>query len=143
MKKLVINADGGSRGNPGPAAIGFVLRLPDGRVAEKGEYLGERTNNEAEYESVIHALKKAKALLGKEECLKTDVEVRMDSELAVRQMSGEYEFHEERLWLLFRHVWNLKTYFKSLVFKHVPREQNAQADALVNKTLDQATSTLF
>lgn len=143
MAKLIINADGGSRGNPGPAAIGFVLRLPDGRVVEKGEYLDKRTNNEAEYEGVIHALKKAKALLGKEECVKTDVEVRMDSELAVRQMSGEYEFHEERLWLLFRHVWNLKTYFKSIVFKYVPREQNAQADALVNKTLDQATSTLF
>ena len=143
MAKLIINADGGSRGNPGPAAIGFVLRLPDGRVVEKGEDLDKRTNNEAECEGVMHALKKAKALLGKEECLKTDVEVRMDSELAVRQMSGEYEFHEERLWLLFRHVWNLKTYFKSIVFKHVPREQNAQADALVNKTLDQATSTLF
>src|SRR3989338_2024547 len=64
MAKLIINADGGSRGNPGPAAIGFVLRLPGGRVVETGEYLDKRTNNEAEYEGVIHPLQKANGVPG-------------------------------------------------------------------------------
>lgn len=143
MNKLIIYTDGGSRGNPGPAALGYVLSLPDGRVSEKGEYLGKKTNNEAEYEAVVCALKKAKALLGKEACSETDVEIRMDSELAVKQMNGEYEFHEERLWLIFRHIWNLKTHFKSFSFKHIPREENRRADELVNKALDQETSRLF
>jgi len=130
--KLVVYTDGGSRGNPGPAAIGVAL---PGK--EYGEYLGERTNNQAEYEAVIFALKKIKKLIGKKKAKELDVEVRMDSELVVKQLNGEYKILEKDLQPLFLEIWNLKLDFKKVEFVHVSREKNKKADKIVNRVLDQ------
>jgi len=129
--KLIIYTDGGSRGNPGPAAAGFVIG-----DKEYSEYLGKQTNNYAEYYALIFALKKTKSLLGKIKAKTTEVEVRMDSELIVRQMNGIYKIMEPDLKPLFVDVWNLRMDFKKVEFKHVPREQNKRADRLVNFALD-------
>lgn len=129
---LIIYTDGGARGNPGPAAIGAV-------VGEKRfcEYIGEATNNIAEYRAVIFALKKAKQTLGKERAKRTAVEIRTDSELLYRQARGEYKIMESHLQPLFIEIWNLKQDFKQVVFTHVPREENQEADGLVNRALDE------
>jgi len=133
-RKLIIYTDGGSRGNPGPAAIGVV-------VGDKiyGEAVGNTTNNVAEYKAVIFALKKAKALLGGEKARETEVEIRSDSELLVSQVKGEYKIKDKELQPLFIEVWNKMQNFKKVNFVLVPREKNKEADALVNRTLD----TLF
>ncbi len=131
--KMIIYTDGGSRGNPGDAAIGVVF--PD-LQKEYGEAIGKTTNNIAEYSALIFALKKAKQLVGKEKAKGTDVEVRSDSELMVSQLNGEYKVRDEDLKPLFIEVWNLKQDFGSVTFKHVRREENKRADALVNRALD-------
>ena len=138
MNKLIIYTDGGSRGNPGPSAIGIVFMDP---VTEKvlhtyGERVQDGTNNEAEYKAIIFALKKAKALYGKDKAKKMEVDMRMDSELAVRQLTGVYKLSTEHIQKLFIEVWNLKTDFGKVTFTHVPREQNTLADAALNKVLD-------
>ncbi|MCL5016072.1 MAG: ribonuclease HI family protein [Patescibacteria group bacterium] len=132
MGKLVIYTDGGSRGNPGKAAIGVV-------VGDKkyGERIGTATNNTAEYKAIVFALKKAKQLLGKEKCKQAELEMRMDSELAYSQLTGRYKLKEESLFPLFIEIWNLKQEFKKVEFTHVPREQNREADRLVNQALDE------
>jgi ribonuclease HI len=129
--KLVIFTDGGARGNPGPAAIGVLV---GGK--EYSEYVGEKTNNQAEYEAVIFALRKAKQLLGKKKAKEAEIEVRADSELIVRQLNGRYKILERELQSLFLAAWNLRLDFKEVEFKHVRREQNRQADLLVNRELD-------
>ena len=129
--KLLIYTDGGARGNPGPAAIGYTV----GDRAY-GQYIAETTNNVAEYKAIVAALQKAKALLGKIKAKQTEVEVRMDSQLACRQLSGQYRIENPGLQPLFFEVWNLRFDFKSVQFVHVPREQNTAADAQVNKALD-------
>ncbi len=142
MSKLIIYTDGGSRGNPGDAAIGVVIEMenpksPHGdRVKEYGERIGKATNNIAEYSALIFALKKAKQLIGKEKAEKTDIEVRSDSELMVSQLNGKFKLKEEGLKNPFIEVWNLKQDFKSVRFRHIPREENKKADALVNRALD-------
>ena len=93
--KLIIYTDGGSRGNPGPAALGIVIQDTSGKlIKEYGEALGVRTNNEAEYEAVIFALKKVKALFGKEKTKTMALDVRMDSELVMKQLTGQYKVEE-------------------------------------------------
>lgn len=129
--KIVIYTDGGSRGNPGPAAIGVVI---GDRIY--GEYLGEKTNNEAEYLAVIFALKKFKQLVGKKKTKEAEVEIRLDSELVSRQLNGRYKILEEDLQPLFVQIWNLKLDFKNVDFLHVPREENRKADKVVNDVLD-------
>ena len=129
--RLLICTDGGARGNPGPAALGVVVG-----DSEYSEYVGEMTNNQAEYRAVIFALKKAKALLGGKKAGETEVEVRMDSELIVKQLNGEYKIKEHDLQPLFIQVWNLRLDFKKVEFKHIPREHNKRADRLVNQALD-------
>jgi len=138
MNKLIIYTDGGARGNPGPAAIGFVIgtHADGGAGKEYSEYISETTNNVAEYKAVIFALKKAKSLLGGNKAKQAEVEVRSDSELLVSQMNGSYKIKEESLKMLFVDVWNLKTEFKGVSFAHIPREKNSRADALVNRELD-------
>lgn len=131
--KFLIYTDGGSRGNPGPAALGAIV---GGK--EYGEYLGIMTNNQAEYLALVFALKKAKALLGKTKAKQTEVEVRMDSELIVKQMNAIYKIEDEKLQPYFMQIWNLRLDFKSVIFKHIPREQNKAADRMVNKALDEA-----
>ena len=129
--KMIIETDGGSRGNPGQAAIGVVV---NGR--EYAEHIGVKTNNEAEYAALIFALKKAKQLLGKTKAKTAEVEVRMDSELVVKQMNGQYKISEETLQPLFVQVWNLRLDFKNVRFVHVLRGENKRADRLVNAALD-------
>lgn len=130
-KKLIIYTDGGSRGNPGPAAIGVVV---GGK--KYGEAIGETTNNVAEYKAVIFALKKAKALLGKNKAKETEVLVNLDSELIFKQVIGEYKVLDKDMQPLFIEVWNLMQDFKKVEFKHIPREQNREADKMVNEALD-------
>lgn len=138
--KYVIHTDGGARGNPGPAAIGVVIE-GYGDTRKYGEYLGETTNNEAEYQAVIFALKKLKQLIGKEKSKsEAEVEVHLDSELLERQLNGEYKIKGKKLQQLFLEVWNLKQDFKEVSFRHIPREDNRGADKLVNQALDNELS---
>ena len=132
-QKLLIHADGGARGNPGPAAIGVVIGL-----RKYGERIGETTNNVAEYKALLFALQKAKQLLSKKQTKQTEVEVRMDSELVVKQLNGKYKILEPELQSFFLQIWNLKQDFKHVSFVHIPREKNREADALVNQALDGA-----
>ena len=140
--KYIIHTDGGARGNPGPAAIGVIIK---GLAETKkyGEYIGETTNNEAEYQAVIFALKKLKQLIGKEKSKsEAEVEIHLDSELLSSQLNGEYKIKEKNLQQLFLEIWNLKQDFKSVVFKYIPREDNRGADKLVNQVLDKELSRL-
>ena len=132
--KLTIYTDGGARGNPGPAAIGVVIKDGSGKtISEYGEYLGKQTNNYAEYSALISGLKKAQELGAAE------VECVLDSELIVKQMNRQYKVKEPTLQKLFIQVFNLASQFKKVVFKHIPREKNKEADKWVNKILDEQT----
>ena len=137
-EKIIVYTDGGSRGNPGPAAVGaVVLNAAGQKLKEYGAKLEEiSTNNEAEYEAVIFGLKKLKQLFGKEKTKGLAVEFRVDSELIASQLSGEYKVSEERMQLLFMKVWNLKFDFGKITFKSIPRGENRRADELVNQALD-------
>lgn len=134
-KKIIIYTDGGARGNPGPAAIGVVIENGN-ETKHYSKVIGETTNNVAEYEAVIFGLKKAKQLVGGEKAKETDVEIRSDSELIVSQLRGEYKLHEHDLIPRFVEVWNLKQDFRSVDFDYIPREENGEADKLVNRALD-------
>lgn len=131
-EKIVVYTDGGSRGNPGPAACGFTIN-----GAGYGVYLGKQTNNVAEYAGIIEALKKVKALVGKTKAKQTEIDVRMDSELLVKQFNNQYKITVPHLQPLYVEVHNLTLDFKKVTFAHVFREQNKAADAMVNKTLDE------
>ena len=129
--KITVHTDGGSRGNPGPAAIGVTLGS-----REYGEYIGTKTNNQAEYLAVVFAFKKLKQMLGKKKTKETEVEFKLDSELVVKQLNGKYKILESELQPLFLEIWNARLDFKKVTFEHVRREENKAADALVNKVLD-------
>jgi ribonuclease HI len=131
MKKLTTFTDGGARGNPGPAGIGIVILEGDKQVEAFGKYIGETTNNQAEYQALIVALRRASEL-GAEE-----VECKLDSELVVKQMRREYRVKEPGLQALFMAAWNSCAAFKKVSFSHVRREQNSAADAQVNEAIDQ------
>lgn len=131
MKKLLLYSDGGARGNPGPAGIGAVLFTPDDKVvAEVSHYIGEATNNQAEYKALIAGLEKAKDLQIEE------IDCFLDSELIVKQLKGEYKVKNNGLKPLFAAAKNLSGYFHAISFAHVRREKNKHADALVNKAID-------
>lgn len=138
MKKIIIYTDGGSRGNPGPAAIGVVFCNEKGQsIKEYSEYLGERfTNNEAEYKAVILALKKFKALFGKKLAKNSEIQIKSDSELLVKQLNSQYKILDPKIQLLFLEVWNLKFDFKRVKFKSISRDKNKEADRLANEALD-------
>jgi ribonuclease HI len=135
VKHATLFADGGSRGNPGPAAGGAVLFADDGTpLREIGEYLGVATNNVAEWTAVLLGLRAALEL-GIE-----DLDVRLDSELVVRQLSGAYRVKHPNLIPIFGKVRSLLRQFKRVDVKHVRRAENAAADALVNRALDEAAA---
>jgi len=137
MKKIIIYTDGGSRGNPGPSAIGVVFCNEKEQIVKSySEYLGEATNNEAEYQAVIFALKKFKALFGKKLAKSSEIELRSDSELLIKQLNGEYKVLEPKIQQLFLTVWNLKLDFKKMKFRLIPRQKNQEADRLANQALD-------
>lgn len=131
QKKLTIYTDGGARGNPGPAGIGAVLKNEKGKIiAEISEYIGEATNNQAEYRAVISAIERAKRLGAKE------IEFFLDSELVVKQLNREYKVKNKELAPLFVQIYNAVLSFKKVSFNHVRREMNQEADALANKAMD-------
>lgn len=134
MPKIIIYTDGGARGNPGPAGAGAVIYDGNKKVAEVSKFLGARqTNNWAEYEAVILALTEAK----RRGLSKRPLELRMDSELIIEQLSGRYQVKEPTLWPQYMKVHNLLVAnFPNATFTHVPRDQNKEADALVNKAID-------
>lgn len=135
--KATLFADGGSRGNPGPAASGAVLYSEDGTVlAEIGEYLGIATNNVAEWRALLAGLARAREL-GIDE-----IEIRLDSELVVRQITGAYRVKHADLIPLHAKAKSLLRTFKTVNIQHVPRKQNAAADAVVNQFLDEAAARL-
>ncbi|HET7814955.1 MAG TPA: ribonuclease HI family protein [Candidatus Baltobacteraceae bacterium] len=124
-------ADGGSRGNPGPAASGAVLLSPDGSVIEEiGRFLGTATNNVAEWTALEIGLEAALARGIRR------LAVRMDSELVVKQISGEYRVKHPGLQPLYRRVRSLMSQFEVVEVRHVRRKDNALADAVVNQVLD-------
>ena len=133
MNKIIVYTDGGARNNPGPAGIGVVIGNK-----EYSEYIGEKTNNEAEYQAVIFALKKLKLLLGKEKIQNTEIEINMDSELVVQQLNHQFKIEEQRLFPLFIEIWNLLIEVPNVRFQYLPREQNKRADQLVNMAIDKA-----
>ena len=167
--QVIIHSDGGSRGNPGPAAIGAVVEVKNGgatgeagktgqtsrnqssqtndlfgavapagngRVYEISEYLGDATNNQAEYQAIVKALEKAKQVVGKKNLKAAEVSCFLDSELIVKQLNRQYKIKEESLFKPFITLWNLTLEFGNVTFHHVRREQNKKADALVNQALD-------
>jgi len=125
--------DGGSRNNPGPAAIGVYVETLSKKY---GECIGIKTNNEAEYAALIFGLKKVKALIGKDKIKKCEIECRLDSELVVKQLNHEYKLKEKHIQDFFIEIWNLTLDFGKVTFVHIPREKNKIADALVNEALD-------
>jgi ribonuclease HI len=129
--KYIVHTDGAARGNPGPAAIGVVIEDEEGRtVYEASRALGVRTNNEAEYLALITALEYLRGVRPK------DVEFRLDSELVVKQIGGQYKVKEPRLQTLHGQVIMLLNAVAKYRFRHVPRSQNARADELANEALD-------
>jgi ribonuclease HI len=145
MKKITIYTDGGSRGNPGKAGIGVVFCNEKGDIIKSyAEYLGDNlTNNEAEYNGVIFALKKFKQIFGKELAKKSEVEIKSDSELMVKQLNGEYKLVNERIQKMFIEIWNLKIDFGGVKFKHIKREKNKEADRLANEAMDSQPQSLL
>ena len=141
MSDYIIYTDGGSRGNPGPAAYGFVIQDAKSRtIKEYGEAIGRSTNNIAEYKALVAGLKKLKALIGSDKASSAIVEVRADSELLMKHLNGKYKIKEPDLIPLFIEIWNIKQDFKEIIFIHIPREENKMADHMVNAALDQEDS---
>lgn len=133
-QKIVMYTDGGSRNNPGPAAIGVYLET---LRKQYGHFIGHKTNNEAEYEAVIFGLKKIKQLAGHDQTKQLEIEIFLDSEFVTKQMNHEYKVKEEHIQKLFLEVWNLMLDFKKVSFYHIRREKNTVADKLVNAALDE------
>lgn len=129
-KILKIYCDGGARGNPGPAGIGVVLIDDEGREKKFKKFLGQRTNNQAEYEAVLFGLKMAKNY--------KIINFYLDSELVVRQLKGEYKIKNESLgsWLIKIRNEIIKRDLK-VSFNYIPRARNQQADKLVNQAIDE------
>lgn len=130
---FIINSDGGSRGNPGPSAAAYVLRDGNGRELEVGgEYIGISTNNQAEYTAVLLALR---TLMNYADA-NDSVECKIDSLLVVNQLNGLYKIKNRDLWPIHQEILELAKRFGMVTYRHVPREENTEADAKVNEILD-------
>lgn len=128
---ILIFTDGGSRGNPGPSASGYVVN-----GTSYGKYLGKTTNNVAEYTAIQLGLETALAESGSR-AKRASVEIRMDSQLAQRQLIGRYKMKNAGLRPIFERIQQLCLSFATVKFVHIPREENSAADAAVNKILDE------
>ena len=133
-QEAIAYADGASRGNPGPAAYGCVYAVEDLPLCGEGETIGHATNNVAEYRGALAALRRLHAWGV------ARVTLRLDSQLVVRQMQGQYKVKNEGLKPLYRQLVGLVSQFERVRFEHVPREQNALADRMANEALDAAQS---
>jgi len=130
-EKLIIYSDGGSRGNPGPAACAVIIKDETGKiVGQHSRYLGPTTNNQAEYNGVLLGMEEAKKL-GVQE-----ISFYLDSELVVNQLSRNFKVKDLAIQTIFVKIWNISVGFKKIVYRHIPREENKQADRLVNEELD-------
>jgi ribonuclease HI len=137
MAHFTIHADGGARGNPGPAGAGAMIRDHLGNsVGSVSKFLGHRTNNFAEYEAVILAFHELAKFVGEGNANKTEVEVKMDSELVVKQMKGLYKVKHPVLKEQYARLTHAAGAFGKVSFTHVPRAQNSDADALANEAMD-------
>lgn len=135
IRQVILYADGGSRGNPGPSAAGYVLLDQNEQVlVDKGVYLGVTTNNQAEYQGLKAGLEEAHRMGARE------VDVRLDSMLVVNQMKGVFKVKNRDLWPIHQAVAELAADFEDITFTHVPRELNQLADAAVNRALDEAAN---
>ena len=136
VEKVVVHVDGGARGNPGPAAVGAVVTAPEGGepLAEKGVYIGEATNNVAEYRAVLLGIELARQLGAKE------LEIVNDSELVARQIGGQYKVKHAGLKPPFLETMRELREFDHWSVRNVRRESNERADELVNQALDEALS---
>lgn len=129
---FIVYSDGGSRGNPGPSATGFVImNAKEEVITDGGEYLGVTTNNQAEYQAVYAALQKALELGVK------NVDFRLDSNLVVNQLNGVYKIKNRDLWPIYEKIKEIEGQFDRITFTHVRREFNRLADGIVNKVLDE------
>jgi len=129
-RHLEIYTDGGARGNPGPAGIGVAIWDGNVLVGTYSKYIGEATNNQAEYQAVVLGLEQARRLKA------AMLDFYLDSELVVSQLNREFKIKDQSLGSLFVRAWNLMVGFKSVKFHHIPREQNRGADRLVNQAID-------
>lgn len=135
--RFTIHADGGARGNPGPSGAGAMIRDEFGvSVASVSKFLGHQTNNFAEYEAVILAFEALTNLVLSEERETTEVAVKLDSELIVKQMNGLYKVRHPVLKEQKARLAEVAAAFGTVTFSHVPREQNSDADALANEAMD-------
>lgn len=135
MTKLILHTDGGSRGNPGPAAAGIVLDNTKGNcVKELGVFLGKATNNEAEYQALVYGMA-AGLKLGA-----TELECYLDSELIVKQLKGIYKMKNTRLKVFYQKIKQMEKMLEKVTYKHVKRDKNERADALVNEVLDNSAN---
>ena len=129
--QMTIRTDGGSRGNPGPAAIGIVIEDQTGRsLFEAGYFIGDTTNNVAEYRAILKGLEEAQRLKGSE------LTVYCDSQLVVRQLNGQYRVKNPAMQNYHQQVMAQLEHFKRVTFQHVSREENEAADTLVNRALN-------
>ncbi len=143
IEQITVYTDGGSRGNPGPAAAGFILADHNGtQLQAKALFLGQTTNNVAEYTAIVKALEAVKQIGAKQLALRKEsiglpqVTVFSDSELLVKQVNGQYKVKSEKIRPLFRQTINLLNEFENWKVKHITRDKNKQADALVNQALN-------
>jgi ribonuclease HI len=134
MKTLSIYTDGGARGNPGPAGIGVVFKVGEETVARYKDYIGETTNNQAEYRAVVLAVSKLT------EHKYDDIKFFLDSQLVVNQMNGLYKIKNEELKPLYRQIKD-NLIFEKYSFQYIPREKNQEADRLVNIAIDEYLKT--
>lgn len=130
QEEIIVYTDGGSLNNPGPSAIGVVIKIGN-QIKEYAQDIGTATNNQAEYQAVIFALKKIKHLIGNQRAKKSKVILHLDSELVGKQISGKYKIEEDNLQKLFVEYWNLKQDFGDVEIHIIPREENKTADKLV------------
>lgn len=130
-KKVEIYIDGGARGNPGPAGVGVVILDANGkRIKDVSKYIGETTNNIAEYNALLYGLEEALILRADE------IIINMDSELVAKQLSGDYRVKDTNLKPLFERALNMLKSFKNFEIRHIEREKNKEADKLVNKAIN-------
>lgn len=139
MNKYIIYTDGGARGNPGSAGAGIFITDENGKVVKEiARPLGKQTNNFAEYSAVIIGLEEMKKIVPKLRRKEVHLEFRMDSELIQRQLSNKYQIKEETLFPLYIKVHNLLvSEFPNVVFNHIRREKNLDADRLSNVAMDE------
>jgi len=139
--QYTVNTDGGSRGNPGPAAVGIVIQKEDTTDKEIARYIGVATNNVAEYTALLIAIEELQNEQ-QDNSQNTNIHFILDSELVVKQLQGKYKINDPTLKNLAEQIKKIQKSFNQVVYKHVKREFNKKADKLVNIALDEQLSLI-